>query len=274
MTNNAHAYHSSVLGDDGYVYVIGGSTTPSSGGGTGAVDKINTFAAAAPEYLSAPQQYAVVGEAYDAGAFFKGNPRPTSSHLLDGPGGMSVDPLTGVLNWTPTIDQVGLQSVTLEATNEFGTTEATFDIETLDLPPDVHAPGATSNLRQTDGDLDSITFAWDAARTTVGWITTNCTSGCMSPAYHKYWGVAADNIVGTELTLQPANSGALPNLGDRCRRQRRPRVRRTQCSRLTVRRCCHTPPRMKTNLSTRSRVTVCTWVTARKASRPTVRDCR
>ena len=25
--------------------------------------------------------------------------------------------------------------------------------------------------------------------------------------FHKYWGVAADNIVGTELTLQPANSG-------------------------------------------------------------------
>ena len=96
------------------------------------------------------------------GAFFQGNPRPTFT-LVNGPNGMTVDSQTGVLICTPAIDQVGLQSVTLQASNEFGTTVATFDIDTLDLPLDVHAPTAPTNLRQTGGDVDAIAFSWDAA---------------------------------------------------------------------------------------------------------------
>ena len=204
--NAAHAYHSSVLGDDGYVYVMGGSTTPSSGGGTGAVDKINTFATAAPEFLSPPQQYAVVAESYDAGAFFKANPRPTFT-LLSGPSGMSVDSQTGVLHWTPAVDQVGMQAVTLEAANAFGSTVATFDIQTLDLPPDVHAPTAPANLRQIGGGLTSIEFAWDAARDDRGVDHYKLYKFVRINRFTSYWGVAADNIVGTEMTLTPANSG-------------------------------------------------------------------
>ena len=203
--NSAHAYHSAVLGSDGYVYVIGGGSTPTHNG-IAAVDKINTFAEAAPEYLSAPQQYAVVGETYDAGAFFKGNPRPTFT-LVNGPAGMTVDAQTGVLNWIPTADQVGIQTVTLQAANEFGTTEATFDIETLALPPDVHAPSAPTNLRQTGGGLDSITFQWDPAADDRGVDHYTLYRYKYISRFQSSWVVVADNIVGTEATITSAVNG-------------------------------------------------------------------
>lgn len=61
------------------------------------------------------------------------NPAPTFS-LVAGPSTMTVDPVTGLLDWTPTAADVGSQTATVAATNSVGT--AQIDIPIL-VTPDV-----------------------------------------------------------------------------------------------------------------------------------------
>ncbi|GAH15406.1 unnamed protein product, partial [marine sediment metagenome] len=44
---------------------------------------------------------------------------------------MTLDVTTGVLEWTPTGEQGGLKSVTVRGVNEGGTTDLTFNVNTL-----------------------------------------------------------------------------------------------------------------------------------------------
>lgn len=204
--SSAYAYHSATLSDDGYVYVIGGSGTPTGYNGISTVDKINTAGASSPEYLSPPQQLAIVGEDFAAGAFFKANPRPTVA-LISGPAGMTIDPQSGVLHWIPTGDQVGLQSVTVEATNGIGSTQATFEITTLALIPDVHPPSAPTNLTQVGGGLSEITLAWDAATDNRAVDHYRLIRYIKINRFVSRWATVADSIQGTEFTIDPATGG-------------------------------------------------------------------
>jgi Putative Ig domain len=42
--------------------------------------------------------------------------------LVNGPTGMTIDAATGVVEWTPTADQIGLQQVTIQVTDAAGNT--------------------------------------------------------------------------------------------------------------------------------------------------------
>ena len=46
--------------------------------------------------------------------------------LLDSPAGMTIDPVSGVLQWTPTLGQVGLHPVTIAKPFAIGRSEVTF----------------------------------------------------------------------------------------------------------------------------------------------------
>ena len=203
----AHAYHAAVLGSDGHVYVIGGSTTPLGHNGYGQVSKLNVVGSAAPEFLTAPQRYALVGEAYNTGAFFKANPRPAYA-LVDGPSGLTVDAQSGALLWSPTLTQVGVHQVTLQATNEFGTTEATFTVDVLEEVPDIIAPSTPTNLHETGATDTTITLSWDAATDDRG------VSHYKLYKYHKInrWRstsiLVADNITDTSYTITGLASGS------------------------------------------------------------------
>ena len=59
---------------------------------------------------------------------------PTYS-ILNAPAGMTVDPNTGLVAWTPSASYVGVDNVTFQSTNTFGTTSLTVAINvTADVP--------------------------------------------------------------------------------------------------------------------------------------------
>ena len=62
-----------------------------------------------------------------------GNPSPTYS-LVSGPDTMTVDPLTGLATWIPTVNEVGETTATFRATNSIGQSEITVPIT---VRPDV-----------------------------------------------------------------------------------------------------------------------------------------
>lgn len=84
-------------------------------------------------YLYGTQNAAI--QAYAAHAmptftvYASGVPKPTTS-LVSGPEGLTYDPTTGRVNWTPTDAQVGVQTATFQAVNSVGTAEvvATFSV--------------------------------------------------------------------------------------------------------------------------------------------------
>jgi MBG domain/Immunoglobulin domain/Kelch motif/Galactose oxidase, central domain len=62
------------------------------------------------------------------------NPAPTFS-LVSGPSGVSVDPTTGLVTYTPVAADIGNQSVTFAATNTVGSSQLTFLYDVLALSP-------------------------------------------------------------------------------------------------------------------------------------------
>ncbi|MEZ6101207.1 MAG: fibronectin type III domain-containing protein [Pirellulaceae bacterium] len=62
------------------------------------------------------------------------NPAPTFA-LLDGPAGMTLDPTSGKVQWTPTATDVGRHTISVEATNSVGSDQLDIPITvTADLP--------------------------------------------------------------------------------------------------------------------------------------------
>jgi hypothetical protein len=63
-----------------------------------------------------------------------GNPPAITYSVVSGPSGLTIDPNTGLVSWTPTPSQVGASPVTFQATNAIGSTNLTL---TLAVTPDV-----------------------------------------------------------------------------------------------------------------------------------------
>ena len=62
------------------------------------------------------------------------NPAPTYA-IIDGPAGITLDPISGLLQWTPTATDAGAQNVTVEATNSVGSSQLVIPITVrADLP--------------------------------------------------------------------------------------------------------------------------------------------
>ncbi|MCP3867907.1 MAG: hypothetical protein GY703_07400, partial [Gammaproteobacteria bacterium] len=74
-----------------------------------------------PEFTSTPLLHAVVAEeyTYDADAEDADNDTLTFT-LLQAPAGMSIDPLTGQVNWTPEASQVGDQAISIRVADGRG----------------------------------------------------------------------------------------------------------------------------------------------------------
>jgi hypothetical protein len=98
---------------------------------------------------------------------------PTYS-LVNPPSGMTVDPNTGILSWTPNASNVGSTSFTFQATNQFGTTSLTVPVTvTADVPipgfvftntssPTAELVGYPIGLQITDGSNTPSTFSIDS----------------------------------------------------------------------------------------------------------------
>ncbi len=99
---------------------------------------------------------------------------PPTYSLVNPPSGMTLDPNTGILTWTPTASNVGTTNVTFQATNQFGSTSLTVPITvTADVPipgfvftntdsPTFDLVGYPISLQITDGSNTPSTFSIDS----------------------------------------------------------------------------------------------------------------
>jgi hypothetical protein len=72
---------------------------------------------------------------------------PAPSYVLNaGPAGLVIDPLTGLVTWTPTTLQVGTHTVLFEASNRAGKSQRSFEIE-VDATVSVESPTAPAAFR-------------------------------------------------------------------------------------------------------------------------------
>jgi hypothetical protein len=89
----------------------------------------------APVISTNGQTSVVANHASGLQVFATGNPSTITFSVVSGPAGLSINPNTGVVTWTPTADQVGTDPVTFEATNAIGTTDLSLNLTvTPDLP--------------------------------------------------------------------------------------------------------------------------------------------
>jgi len=88
--------------------------------------QMNYCTAVAPAFISDPILIGAQGDPYSYDADAVGNPGPTYS-LTTAPAGMTIDPVTGVIDWIP-VDG-GPTSVVVAASNSVGTTEQAFTVE-------------------------------------------------------------------------------------------------------------------------------------------------
>jgi hypothetical protein len=80
-----------------------------------------------PKIASVPILLARVGEAYSYDVDALGNPAPVYE-IESGPSGMTIDTVTGLISWTPALQQLGLNAVTVRARNFRGSDEQSFEI--------------------------------------------------------------------------------------------------------------------------------------------------
>jgi hypothetical protein len=75
--------------------------------------------AIAPEIISTPVTAAAVGQPYVYDVNATGIPAPTYT-LLESPNGMNINTVSGLIQWTPDVNQIGDVNVTVEALNTVG----------------------------------------------------------------------------------------------------------------------------------------------------------
>jgi len=112
-----------------------------------------TSTAPASTMVDAPYAYQVVAS---------GNPQPTYS-LITSPAGMTISAGTGLISWTPTLAQAGLNSVKVRATNVVGFVEQSFSVRAL-----TPAPTVPNGLSVTSTTTNSVTLGWNPANDSVG----------------------------------------------------------------------------------------------------------
>ena len=99
-----------------------------------------------PVITSTPVTAAFVGQPYTYDVNASGNPAPTYSLTGIPPGGMIIDPATGLIQWTPTAE--GPFNVTVEAFNTAGSDIQSFTINVAQLSittTTINAPSVTYN---------------------------------------------------------------------------------------------------------------------------------
>ena len=152
---------SSVIDPSGKIMVIGGQDAANQNVATVATSDQES---APPVINSFPVGGATIGVNYQYQVTSTGNPA-ANYVLLVSPSGMTIDGTTGIISWTPTISQVGVQSVTVRAANASGNNDQSFQIN---VPPPAPTGFAASSITANTADL-----TWDPAPAELGAVSYN-----------------------------------------------------------------------------------------------------
>ena len=158
---------------------------------------VNVIAAgSAPVITSAPVTQGTVGQAYAYDVEATGDPAPGYA-LTAAPTGMTIDAVTGVIDWTP--DTAGDYAVTVEASNSQGSDSQSFSVSVADVLACVADPLAHWRLDETSGTV----FADSAGANNA----TCSGSGC--PAFTTGIVNGALSFDGTDDGLNAADDNSL-----------------------------------------------------------------
>ena len=97
--------------------------------------------------------FALAGEAFEA-QVSDASMTTSTFELMIGPSGMTIDPTTGLISWTPIGSQGGINPVVVRATNAGGTADLSFNVPTL-------FTGAVTNVTATGTNLLEPTLQWE-----------------------------------------------------------------------------------------------------------------
>jgi hypothetical protein len=198
---STHGAPAVALGNDGFIYVMGGDNTVIHGGLLDAVERLDTVHLAPPLILSTANPTGRVDVAYRYQIVASGNPRPAFS-LVRGPEGVSVDASNGVVSWAPALAQLGTQFVTVRATNTVGVAEqfCTINVRPFDITP----PSAPTNFFLFARTTTNLTFTWSATTDDVA--VTHYRLWHIVGTRTRFWAVAVDNITNRSV-VYPALGG-------------------------------------------------------------------
>ena len=105
----------------------------------------------APSFVSSPSTLATFGQPYSHDpVVINPDGRSLIFDLTRHPAGMVIDPQTGVLVWTPSADEIGVQAVSVRVTDAIGLTALqsfTVTVHGVNIPPDITSEPPTTGQR-------------------------------------------------------------------------------------------------------------------------------
>ena len=135
-----------------------------------------------------------------------GLPSPTFS-LTAAPAGMAIDPVSGVISWTPPLSLRGAQPVTVQGTNASGSDTKSFSVTVV---ADTIPPTAPTGLTMTSETTTTVSFSWNASTDPIGVAGYNIYT--YVPAYGGYHGSPRHPAVYTLVGNSTTNSGVATGL--------------------------------------------------------------
>ena len=144
----------------------------------------------APQIISTPVTTAAVGQPYVYDVDANGIPEPNYA-LLESPAGMDINSVSGLIQWTPDINQIGDINVTVQALNAAGSDTQSFTITVSNvffsisgyvLKLDGNTPLEGVLMQTDDNDINTLT---DANGYYVLWVDYGW-SGIVTPQKDGY----------------------------------------------------------------------------------------
>ncbi|MCC6508858.1 MAG: putative Ig domain-containing protein, partial [Pirellulaceae bacterium] len=147
--------------------------------------------------------------------------------LVSGPSGLTIDALTGMIVWTPTVDDVGTHAVTIDTVDPFGASDTQrFTIEVVDASAINRPPVFITDpiidayvgvnyqyaSRAADPDFDALTYAMIVGPTGMSMLAgPSSPSNAVDPAGNLSWtppAAAAGTYVPVTLQVEDGRGGS------------------------------------------------------------------
>src|SRR5262249_2872762 len=147
-----------VTDSQGRIEVLGGKNAQHSSVSSAYVTQSLGNGNVVPVIFTPANTTAVIGAAFTDQISAYGLPAPTFS-LTAAPAGMTIDSASGLISWTPTPDELGAQTVTVQAANAAGIDTKTFTVTGV---PDTTPPTTPTGLTLGTVTTTTVDLSWNA----------------------------------------------------------------------------------------------------------------